>query len=137
MHLKKPKATANIFSSGKLVCLGTKDEQSARIATRRIARMIQKGGFPVKFLNYRVVNIVGSTQLFGFRLNFEKFYYDNLKNVFYNPETFPGMYYTSKDYNITATIFRNGKVTLTNAKTVQQLNDGYAEIYEKIIKSST
>lgn len=45
MRLRDPRATALIFSSGKIVVTGTKHEASAHLATRKFARIIQKLGF--------------------------------------------------------------------------------------------
>lgn len=47
MRLREPKATALIFSSGKIVVTGTKHEASALLATRKFVRIIQKLGFQV------------------------------------------------------------------------------------------
>ena len=40
MRLKEPKTTALIFSSGKMVCTGAKDENSSKVAARKYARII-------------------------------------------------------------------------------------------------
>ena len=40
MRIKEPKATALIFSSGKIVCTGSKDENQSRIASWKFARII-------------------------------------------------------------------------------------------------
>ena len=134
MRLRNPRSSANIFKSGKMVCLGTTDEVDARIATRKFARIIQRLGFPVKFTNYRIVNIVASTAL-GFKPNFERFYNENIKRVFFNPEMFSGMYYSGG--KTTVTLFRSGKVTMTNIKTRQHMYDVYKEFFQKTINSST
>ena len=47
MRLKDPKSTALIFSSGKMVCTGSKDEIISKIAMRKFARILQKLGYPV------------------------------------------------------------------------------------------
>src|SRR5438477_4454629 len=80
MRLKEPKSTALLFTSGKIVVTGTKDEKNAEIATRRFARIVQKLGFPVRFLNFRITNIVASATL-KFRPDFVSFYNDNRKFV--------------------------------------------------------
>ena len=41
MRLRKPKTTALIFASGKMVCTGAKTENESRIAARKYARIIQ------------------------------------------------------------------------------------------------
>lgn len=40
MRLREPKTTALIFSSGKIVCTGSKNEVSSKIAARKFARII-------------------------------------------------------------------------------------------------
>lgn len=134
MRLRNPKASANIFTSGKMMCLGTTDEENARIATRKFARIIQKLGFPINFHNFHVVNIVGSTDL-GFKPIFDRFYYENIDRVFFNQEVFSGMYYTSGETKVT--LFRSGKVTMTGIKTREQMYDVYKEFFQKTINSST
>lgn len=40
------------------------------MAARRVARVLQKMGFNVRFRNYRVVNVLGTTAFpFGIKLN--------------------------------------------------------------------
>lgn len=41
MRLRKPKTTALVFASGKMVCTGAKTENESRIAARKYARIIQ------------------------------------------------------------------------------------------------
>ena len=50
MRLKKPRCTAYIWSSGKIVCTGTTSEDDAKKASRKIARRLQVIGFKVGFL---------------------------------------------------------------------------------------
>lgn len=47
MKLRKPSATASIWSSGKITVTGANSEDNCKIAARRIARKIQKIGFNV------------------------------------------------------------------------------------------
>ena len=148
MRIRKPKSTALIFTSGKLVCTGTKDEEAARIATRRFARIIQKLGFPVHFLNFRITNFVGSSALNfqpdlhnlvlrsngkpDFVLANDGFYYKKPKKqkftIEYTPELFPALVYRE---GVTILLFKSGKFILTNAKTRQQLYDAC----DKFVKS--
>lgn len=60
MKLRKPSATASIWSSGKITCTGSETEEEAKIAARRFARTLQKLGFKVRFHNFRVVNVLGT-----------------------------------------------------------------------------
>ncbi|KAJ4972422.1 hypothetical protein NE237_005521 [Protea cynaroides] len=60
MRIREPKTTALIFASGKMVCTGAKSEQESKLAARKYARIIQKLGFPAKFKDFKIQNIVGS-----------------------------------------------------------------------------
>ncbi|KAJ8574024.1 hypothetical protein K7X08_010535 [Anisodus acutangulus] len=60
MRIREPKTTALIFASGKMVCSGAKSEQPSKLAVRKYARIIQKLGFPAKFKDFKIQNIVGS-----------------------------------------------------------------------------
>ncbi|KAK9701100.1 Transcription factor TFIID (or TATA-binding protein, TBP) [Popillia japonica] len=60
MRIREPRTTALIFSSGKMVCTGAKSEDDSRLAARKYARIIQKLGFPAKFLDFKIQNMVGS-----------------------------------------------------------------------------
>nr|GMC84189.1 TATA-box-binding protein [Ipomoea batatas] len=60
MRIRDPKTTALIFASGKMVCTGAKSEEQSRLAARKYARIIQKLGFPAKFKDFKIQNIVGS-----------------------------------------------------------------------------
>jgi len=51
MRIREPRTTALIFSSGKMVCTGAKSEEQSRLAARKYARIVQKLGFEVNFIN--------------------------------------------------------------------------------------
>ena len=78
VKIKEPKATAHVFKSGKVNLIGCQNEELARIAGRRVARMIQAGFIfvlihlsPTK----RVIFLNFSTAL---RLTFWRFLSSNL-----------------------------------------------------------
>uniref|UniRef100_A0A3Q2V3M4 TATA-box-binding protein-like n=1 Tax=Haplochromis burtoni TaxID=8153 RepID=A0A3Q2V3M4_HAPBU len=62
--IREPKATATIFRTGKIICLGTKSVEESRLAARKFVRKLQKFGFPVRFLNFKIQNIVAFCQTF-------------------------------------------------------------------------
>uniref|UniRef100_A0A2D4H285 TATA box-binding protein-like 1 n=1 Tax=Micrurus corallinus TaxID=54390 RepID=A0A2D4H285_MICCO len=45
MKLRKPRITATIWSSGKVICTGATSEEEAKFGARRLARSLQKLGF--------------------------------------------------------------------------------------------
>lgn len=70
MKLRQPRVTASIWSSGKITCTGATTEDSAKCASRKVARVLQKLGFRVKFGSYRIVNVLGSCILpFGIKIH--------------------------------------------------------------------
>ncbi|XP_060030165.1 TATA box-binding protein-like 2 [Erinaceus europaeus] len=60
MRIREPRTTALIFSSGKMVCTGAKSEEESRLAARKYARVVQKLGFPARFLDFKIQNMVAS-----------------------------------------------------------------------------
>jgi transcription initiation factor TFIID TATA-box-binding protein len=76
MRIRKPKTTALVFASGKMVVTGAKDEKEARLAAKKYARIISKVGFEAKFKEFKVQNIVGSCDV-GFPIRLEGLAYDH------------------------------------------------------------
>ncbi|XP_047663399.1 TATA box-binding protein-like 1 isoform X2 [Tachysurus fulvidraco] len=58
MKLRKPRITASIWSSGKIICTGATSEDEAKLGARRLARCLQKIGFKVRFSDFKVVNVL-------------------------------------------------------------------------------
>jgi len=83
-------------------------------------------------LRYRIENMVASTDL-GMDLDLAKLAI-TLMDVKYEPENFPGLIYRLKDPKATLLIFRTGKVVITGAKSLEQVNaaaDAVASIVRK------
>ena len=126
MRIRTPRTTALIFKTGKLVVTGAKTEHDAKIATRRFARIIQKLGFKVKFKNFKIENVVGSSGLNApICLNTLSSKLGYLAN--YEPELFPGLIY--RPSNVVILIFLSGKMVLTGARTRQEIYKAYNNIY--------
>lgn len=134
LRLDDPKSCANVFSSGKLICLGNRSVAAAEIATKRFVGMIKDVGFPCQMLNYRITNISGSGDL-KFMPDMFALYEENKKNTTFVPELFPGIHYRDAD-GITITLFHTGKLTITNAKHPNQLQTAY-EAFRKKVRPKT
>ncbi|KAJ0697671.1 putative TATA-box binding protein [Helianthus annuus] len=115
MRIREPKTTALIFASGKMVCTGAKSEQQSKLAARKYARIIQKLGFPAKFKDFKIQNIVGSCDV-KFPIRLEGLAYSHGAFSSYEPELFPGLIYRMKQPKIVLLIFVSGKIVLTGAK---------------------
>ncbi|PIK40763.1 TATA box binding protein (TBP)-associated factor [Apostichopus japonicus] len=120
MRIREPRTTALIFSSGKMVCTGAKSEDESRLAARKYARVIQKLGFPAKFLDFKIQNMVGSCDV-KFPIRLEGLVLAHSQFSSYEPELFPGLIYRMMKPKIVLLIFVSGKVVLTGAKVLLSL----------------
>lgn len=82
MKLRSPRVTASIWSSGKITITGALTELSAKMAARRVARVLQKMGFKVKFTAFRIVNVLG-TCIMPFGIKIHEFSDHNRTNARY------------------------------------------------------
>lgn len=112
MKLRNPGSTASIWSSGKVTCTGATSEDAAKKAARKIARILQKLGFRIRFTNFRIVNVLGTCTM-PFKINIVKFSRENRNNAVYEPELHPGVTYKIKDIKATMKIFSTGSITIT------------------------
>ncbi|XP_032671829.1 TATA-box-binding protein [Odontomachus brunneus] len=133
MRIREPRTTALIFSSGKMVCTGAKSEADSRLAARKYARIIQKLGFPAKFLDFKIQNMVGSCDV-KFPIRLEGLVLSHGQFSSYEPELFPGLIYRMVKPRIVLLIFVSGKVVLTGAKVRKEIYEAFDNIYP-ILKS--
>ncbi|XP_072027414.1 uncharacterized protein [Amphiura filiformis] len=133
MRIRDPRTTALIFSSGKMVCTGAKSEDQSRLAARKYARVVQKLGFPAKFMDFKIQNMVGSCDV-KFPIRLEGLVLTHSQFSSYEPELFPGLIYRMVKPRIVLLIFVSGKVVLTGAKVRQEIYDAFNNIYP-ILKS--
>ncbi|XP_055455734.1 TATA box-binding protein-like 2 [Psammomys obesus] len=128
MRIREPRTTALIFSSGKLVCTGAKSEEESRLAARKYARVVQKLGFPARFLNFKIQNMVGSCDVkFPIRLEILALTHQQFSS--YEPELFPGLIYKMVKPQVVLLIFTSGKVVLTGAKERSAIYEAFENMY--------
>ena len=128
MRIREPKSTALIFSSGKMVCTGSKSEDMARLAARKFARILQKLGNPVSFKEFKIQNMVGSCDV-KFPIRLEGLATSHSMFCSYEPELFPGLIYRMAQPKIVLLIFVSGKVVLTGAKKRKEIYEAFEKIY--------
>lgn len=128
MRIREPKSTALIFSSGKMVCTGSKSEDQARLAARKFARILQKLGNPVSFKEFKIQNMVGSCDV-KFPIRLEGLATSHSMFCSYEPELFPGLIYRMQQPKIVLLIFVSGKVVLTGAKKRSEIYSAFENIY--------
>ena len=110
-----PDYTSRSISGPLRIILGAKSEQHSRLAARKYARVIQKLGFPAKFKDFKIQNMVGSVDV-KFPIRLEKLVLSHSQFSSYEPELFPGLIYRMVKPRIVLLIFVSGKVVLTGAK---------------------
>lgn len=144
MRLREPRTTALIFQNGKIVCTGAKSEQDALLASKKFARIVQKLGFNVcfidikltfifvyfqiKFENFKIQNLVATCDL-RFPIKLENLSLMHGQFCSYEPELFPGIIYRMIKPHLCLLIFVNGKVVFTGSKSRQDIKEALDNIY--------
>jgi len=130
-RLKKPKTATLIFSSGKLVCTGSKSEKQAIKAIHRVIEELKKAG--VQIYNkpeITIQNIVASGSLPG-RIDLEKCAY-TLERTMYEPEEFPGLIYRMKEPKVVLLLFASGKFVCTGARKEEDVRLATENLYKQL-----
>ncbi|RNA23947.1 TATA-box-binding [Brachionus plicatilis] len=128
MRIRVPRTTALIFSSGKMVCTGAKSETESKLAARKYARIIQKLGFPAKFMDFKIQNIVGCADI-QFIVRLESLHTYHTRFCSYEPEIFPGLIYRMLQPKVVLLVFVSGKVVITGAKTREEIYEAFNNLY--------
>jgi transcription initiation factor TFIID TATA-box-binding protein len=132
MRIREPKTTALIFASGKMVCTGARSEEDSKKAARQYAKIINKLGFPVKFTEFKIQNIVGSCDV-QFPIRLEGLANAHSRFCSYEPEMFPGLIYRMNKPKIVLLIFVSGKIVLTGAKERNDIFLAFQTIYPTLL----
>tara|TARA_Y100000310_G_scaffold260963_1_gene270117 strand:- start:1419 stop:1964 length:546 start_codon:yes stop_codon:yes gene_type:complete len=132
LRVKKPKSAVLVFSSGNLVCTGTKSLTQVKDVIQQVIKQLAKIGVKITDKpKITVQNIVASGSI-DIRLNLN-YLALALENTEYEPEQFPGLVYKLVEPNATFLLFSNGKLVCTGTKNKQQLDDSM-KILNKNIK---
>ena len=110
MKMKKFSGTAKIWSTGKVICTGSKSEEEAKIVSRRFARQLQRLGYNVRFTNFKIHNCHGSVML-PFQIKIKEFTQAH-QEASYEPELHTGIIYKVEAFSATLRIHRSGHMTI-------------------------
>ena len=112
-RLKNPKTSTLLFSTGKMVCTGSKSED---MAVNAVVQKLRKEGIKIKKdAVVTVQNMVSSINLGG-KVHLE-LAARTLPRSMYEPEQFPGVIHRMVDPKTVILIFASGKLVCTGAKT--------------------
>ncbi len=134
--IENPKASSLLFSSGKIICTGTKSLEEAKQAIYKIIDELGKVELPCEGdPEIEVQNMVASGCVGGkLNLNEIVFKFDNTE---YEPEQFPGLVYkltnASKLQNITFLLFGTGNIVITGARNSDEIMDSVYFLREQLI----
>jgi len=131
LRLDNPKLTALVFSTGKMVITGAKSTQMLIKGFKRILRLFYKHGILITGKpRVQIQNVVASANL-NAEVNLE-IAAEQLDNVMYEPEQFPGLIYKMDDPKVVLLIFSSGKMVITGAKSEEEVAQAVKNIYEKL-----
>ena len=131
LRVKKPKSAVLVFSSGNLVCTGTKSVAQVKEVIEQVIKQLAKIGVKITDTpKITVQNIVASGNIdVDLNLNILAL---ELENTEYEPEQFPGLVYKLEDPTATFLLFSNGKLVCTGTKNKQQLEDSMEQLNKNI-----
>ena len=131
LRVKKPKSAVLVFSSGNLVCTGTKSVAQVREVVVQVIKQLRKIGVNVTAKpKITVQNIVASGAI-SLDLNLNTLALE-LENTEYEPEQFPGLVYKLDDPTATFLLFSNGKLVCTGTKNKAQLDDSIVQLNRNV-----
>lgn len=131
LRIKEPKSAVLVFSSGNLVCTGTKSIIQVKKVIDQVIKTLRKINVKItEKPKITVQNIVASgTTNMKLNLNFLAL---ELENTEYEPEQFPGLVYKLIEPNATFLLFSNGKLVCTGTKNNKQLKESIEELIKKL-----
>ncbi|MEK6855561.1 MAG: TATA-box-binding protein [Nanoarchaeota archaeon] len=131
LRIDKPKSAVLVFSSGNLVCTGTKSVAQVKEVIKAVIKQIAKIGVKVTDVpKITVQNIVASGSIdMTLNLNILAL---QLENTEYEPEQFPGLVYKLDEPTATFLLFSNGKLVCTGTKNKQQLEESMVKLNKNI-----
>ena len=131
LRVKKPKSAVLVFSSGNLVCTGTKSTAQVKEVIRQVIKQLAKIGVKItQKPKITVQNIVASGSI-KVSLNLNHLALE-LENTEYEPEQFPGLVYKLDNPTTTFLLFSNGKLVCTGTKSRAQLEDAMRQLNKNI-----
>ena len=135
-ELSFKKASFLLFSSGRIICAGTKSVKAAKDAVKHVVEDLKNVNIEItKKPKIVVQNMVASGSVGGkLNLNEIVFLFDNTE---YEPEQFPGLVYKLKGedqlQNITFLLFGTGKIVIAGAKSEKQIKDSVKFLRSQLI----
>ena len=130
-RIMTPKTATLLFSTGKMVCTGSKSEEMARTAVKTVVKKLRKEKIKIKKdAVVTIQNIVSSINLGG-KIHLEKAA-RTLPRSMYEPEQFPGLIHRMLDPKTVILLFASGKLVCTGAKTEKDVYRSVNNLHSRL-----
>ena len=130
-RVKDPKASALVFTTGKIICSGAKSYAFAKTAINKALEDFRKIGLDVSDnVDTAIVNIVASANL-NFKVDLNKIVFE-LGECEYEPEQFPGLVYRHPKPKVVFLIFNSGKIVCTGARRESDVDVAIGDLKRKL-----
>lgn len=130
LRFTDPKGTVLLFSSGKYVITGLRQEKDGDIIVKRMRRQLAMAKIKVDAYDLKVSNIVVSGKVSeGLDLNLASI---ELENSVYEPEIFPGLVYRMNGFRPTFLLFSNGAFVCAGLKNESEIEPSIQHVCEQI-----
>ncbi len=132
-RVSNPKAAFLIFTSGKVVCTGSKNVTDVHKVIEDLSEKLKNININ-SYINpeISIQNIVASSDLHTI-LNLNAIAVGlGLENIEYEPEIFPGLVYRVENPKVVILIFSSGKLVVTGGKTPEDCKNGVNVIKKQL-----
>jgi transcription initiation factor TFIID TATA-box-binding protein len=130
MRVPVPKATILLFSTGKMVITGMREETDAPAVVSQVIKRLKKCNIKVGAPEIVVQNIVASGDLkCNIDLNMAAVV---MEYSMYEPEVFPGLIYRMGDPKTVFLLFSTGRIVCTGAKTKEMVGVAVGKLYDAV-----
>ena len=131
LRIKKPKSAVLVFSSGNLVCTGTKSIAQVKEVINAVIKHIAKIGVRITDKpKITVQNIVASGSIdLNLNLNLLALQLENTED---EPAQVPGLVEPLNEHTARFLVFSNGKLVCTGTKNKQQLEESMKQLNKNI-----
>ena len=134
LRLVRPNCTILLFTSGKLVITGSKSFSEALLSAYRIRGLLRRTcvGQQFAIAGFEIQNVVSHCELAvgeGEILDIEALYERYHIYSTYQSHIFPGLIFRYPNLKVVALMFFSGKVVLTGAKSLDDIEEGWDVIF--------
>lgn len=127
LRLFSPRATALVFSSGRIVCTGTSSEYAAFTALSVFLTMAQRVAPEARLVTRTIQNLVSVGNLGGC-VRLDQLSRSLLLCTTFDPEIFPGLRLKLRSPPAKVLIFAKGKCVITGCKTREDVARAWASV---------